>query len=87
MTDYISRQAAIDAIKENVWDKLIVNDVFDVLKDLPAAHVREVVLCKDCIAYEPEEPPAGWCHTWGDVTLEESFCSFAERRCDKHGDL
>ena len=85
MTDYINRQAAIDAIRENVWDKLIVNDIFDVLKDLPAAPVREA-------------KRGNWiykglykCSVCGDVLCcAGNFCptcGAAMRKGDEYGDL
>ena len=55
MTDYISRQAAIEAVDE--CTKLKITDDFytvyteemkDVIADIPAADVVEVVRCKDC---------------------------------------
>lgn len=49
MTDYISREAAIDRVKDvPMWGS--VAELY--LKQLPAADVRPVVLCKDCVHYE-----------------------------------
>lgn len=45
MSDYISREAAIDAVFVAIADG---RAIFPALNNLPAADVRPVVLCKDC---------------------------------------
>ena len=45
MAEYIEREAAINAVYEAYADG---ESAYDALIALPAADVREVVLCKDC---------------------------------------
>ena len=65
MSDYISRQAAIEAIANEVEPFVIIEpgttcvigagvkeaDVFSKLESLPSADVVQVVRCKDCEHY------------------------------------
>lgn len=58
MSDYISREAAIDALdKERKYliargqlgaEHVLVHHACNIIDELPAANVRPVVLCKDC---------------------------------------
>ena len=69
MTDYISRQAAIEAV---AWWK--ISPI--VLSPIPAADVVEVVRCKDCKYYEPN----GVCANINFLSVNPNdFCSYAER--------
>lgn len=76
----------IDADKLMTWfddhydfEEFSVGYISGIIREQPTAPVREVVLCRDCKNYEPGEPPVGWCHAWSGATLEDAFCSFAER--------
>ena len=44
MTDYISREAVMDALLHEQYGYLCE----DTIRSIPAADVREVVLCKNC---------------------------------------
>ena len=85
MTDYISRQAAIDKIEHDPIGKLII-DKYNVrgwLEGLPAADVVEVVRCKDCEHWHEWENGTGSCDRSGSVfwtgTDADDFCSYGER--------
>ena len=77
MPRYIDADALLDHIP-NLYERREVGRWVD---EQPTAPVREVVLCRECKNFEPGEPPVevGWCHAWSGATLEEAFCSFAER--------
>ena len=51
MTDYISREALLSATEGYDW----VSGLKTVLKRIPAADVRPVVLCKNCRHRDPED--------------------------------
>lgn len=96
MSDYISRQAAIEAVDE--CTKLKITDDFytvyteemkDVIADIPAADVVEVVRCKDCKHYKRNIPCVGGhyngCDEWIDegnpiTVYDNDYCSYGERR-------
>ena len=61
---------------------------FDMVDELPAADVAEVIRCKDCRHYgwtENRIPSERewWCYKWDDAREETDFCSHAERRKDE----
>lgn len=91
MNDYISRQAAIDAISCDITvtgrqnAELVaatIGTFADRIKALPSADVQQVVRCRDC----------KWFNKIGcaikivdesDKPHEDDFCSFGERRTDE----
>ena len=76
MSDYISRQAAIDAtwFEPSYTDPLnVLTEVRDRLKALPSAQ-PEIVRCKDCLMH-------GSCRFEQGLGLD-GYCSQAERRTD-----
>ena len=80
MTDYISRQAAIEKLENDPIGKLLI-DKYNVrgwLEGLPDADVVEVVRCKDCKWYGK----AGCAIDIVDETdkpKDDDYCSFGER--------
>jgi len=92
MDDYISRQAAIDAIKETpiyvtlnygigAFPVVSTETALNQIVDLPSADVVEVVRCRDCIRYDTHDKRCRyWNHGVG-VDLN-GFCSKGERRTD-----
>ena len=82
MSDYIDRQAAIEAICVcSVDDKPcdVPCKEIQALIDIPAAEVIGVVRCKDCKhLFEDNGCPL---RTWW-THLENDFCSYGERRED-----
>ena len=95
MTDYISREAAIETIRKvsvglinqttGAWDLGFTNALClacNSIAALPAADVRPVVLCKDCkYSYDSV---GGWCCSHGIcvdcVVREDFFCADGEKR-------
>lgn len=80
MSDYISRQAALEALdnifptKEGFFEP---DEVFEELNAVPTADVVEVVRCKDCKHYGKFGMKCNKLH----LTPIESwhYCSFGER--------
>lgn len=73
MSDLISREAAIDAVRDYPDDLI---SQLTAIEDLPSAQ-SEITRCKDCKHYDGR--PCGivdWYNTADD------FCSRAERRTD-----
>ena len=86
---YIEREAAIAFFTPpegtiypngiNVFPETLV----DAIKNIPAADVRPVVLCRDCVNYG--EMLSGYdhrliCHKFALTTKPDDFCSRGERR-------
>ena len=87
MAEYIERKKAysiakkvVDAIangKHHVG--VFAYDIMDWIDDLPAADVREVVLCRDC--KNRFMTPNGWrCHYAEWAIEDDDFCSCGEKR-------
>lgn len=89
MDDLISREAAIDALVEELahrpegyWDSgLNRYDVEVVLSQQPSVDAVEVVRCKDC-----KYADFGECtHKLGLIVADdENYCSYGERKDDQH---
>ena len=90
MSDLISRQAAIDLLKQMRKDGDMIpwegKDVFARIRKLPPAQ-PEIVRCKDCKYWHsgsceyPEHVVNSQDYYVGDIETEaEHFCGYAERR-------
>ena len=92
MTDYISRQAAMKLIEEDIPITLnpieVVANILAELEGVPSADVVEVVRCKDCKHYKRNIPCVGGhyngCDEWIDegnaiTVYDNDFCSYGER--------
>ena len=90
MTDYISREAAIAVIYgqhiggkeacENARPNTYGADLREIvadIEDIPAADVREVVLCRDCEHYQAD---CGWCGYFDIGMNVNDFCSRWKKR-------
>ena len=92
MSDYISREDAVDELQEKVFHNL--TDEFygamQVLDELPSADVVPVVRCKDCKHFYfadnriPQEQRYV-CEISGEIWKPDSFCSYGERRGEQDG--
>lgn len=90
MSDYISRQAAIDVIEEHIKARLDwvtdsrlerqgLNAAMCAIEDMPSADVVEVVRCGEC-KHMTED---GRCLEFADDCLRPSasdYCSYGERK-------
>lgn len=84
MSDYISRQAAIDAIKRAIWDKYTAKDAIDAVCNVPSAQ-PELVRCKDCKYWWQENNLCTHNKTMDGMvcTLQcdsDFYCGYAERK-------
>ena len=90
MDDLISRQVAIDAMRQYAryddFDVSVVDEDVAViaLKDLPSTDAVEVVRCKDCkyYYYADNRIPSerGWvCANDGCYASQNDYCSWGER--------
>lgn len=95
MSDYISRESAEKVFSQPVTMSMCLTleeckqknaqrqiDLF-VIRGLPAADVREVVLCRDCKYSHPLMNNCKKCSYWsahGLVVADHDFCSHGERR-------
>lgn len=83
MTDYISREAAINAMcrlcSDTTRDKCRIADICNHvcrLEAIPAADVRPVILCRDCQYFEND---CGWCGYFDIGMNVNDFCSQGKR--------
>lgn len=81
MADYISREAAIEAVK-HAWAKGLEPSQY--IEILPAADVAPVVRCKDCQNWKQNvgfiDSPNGHCFEHDIDTNGQDFCSYGERK-------
>lgn len=81
MSEYIDRQALLDAIPPTKEDKQIslcgaVADFIVKVDAIPAADVASVVRCKDCEHWGTRKADGyGFCCIWGASVKENAFCS------------
>lgn len=80
--EYISREAAIDAVDVGNLHRGIINALQAIISDIPAADVVEVVRCRECV-HLCMTGLGTWCffHPQGSLGYED-FCSAGKRRCD-----
>ena len=86
MSDLISRQAAIEAIKQVNTNVVTFAKNKDALEQLPSADVVEVIRCKDCDNWQTDWIASGGGHYCGMIDLETDegfYCGMAERRTDE----
>lgn len=92
MTDYISRQAAINKTYElrehfKCWDRYDDVEIRKGYADIPAADVVKVVRCKDCKYAKYDKYIDRYdCYFWSgghdQYTEANEFCSYGEKRDD-----
>ena len=85
MSDYISRQAAIDAASHGCGElRGTFGRCEDEINKVPSADVVEVVRCKDCKHFlEDEEIQENYCELDLFCHLKSDFCNYGERRTDE----
>ena len=58
-----------------------IDDMLNDVEDFPAADVREVVRCKDCLHFSYDDVEGGWCDEWGkEVGSPNFYCADADMR-------
>lgn len=55
MTDLISREEAIEAIKRAIWDKYTAKDAIDAVCNVPSAQERKMGEWEVAIGYDPKK--------------------------------
>ena len=106
MTDYIQRDTAIELMKKEAaemsesFEELggesgiyaeAYEDAANMLQDMPAADVAEVVRCEGCKHSYTKNRPCDtalfrWCRKWDNIVRDCDFCSYGERRGDNVSD-
>ena len=77
MSDLISRQAAIEAIKRAIWDKYTAKDAIDAVCNVPSAQ-PEIVRCREC---KFASGNSRICMKFGYGPIGElDFCAWGERK-------
>ena len=81
MRDLISRQAAIDKIKEIYeWhDNVSKERIIEHFKRLPSTQ-PEITHCAECLHWKHSAVRKSYCEVFDWVNTADDFCSFAERR-------
>ena len=89
MSDYIDRQAALNAIniereymtRRQEWgaEHILTHYGYRIIADMPSADVEPVVRCKDCVHRNGD-----YCHNYGGIAYLQfvrmtDFCSRGER--------
>ena len=64
MTEYITKEQALEAIKGKMWP----GEIEAAIKAIPPTDVVEVVRCKDCAGKKA-------CDVWGIYLDDDDFCS------------
>ena len=78
MSDLISRQAAIDAVKEAYENDEMFDGYEYRLQELPSAQ-PEIIRCKDCKHWDGVDT----CDVIDAPVWDNDFCSLAERRSNE----
>lgn len=100
MTDYISREAALEiSDKERKewadlhgWDGVsAAMSIWSRIRRIPAADVRPVVLCRDCMYARPDMYGGTiWCNCPKlnpDMVYDNFFCAYGKKKEDgTHGE-
>lgn len=90
MSDYISGQDTIDALRNNRMLPLgdhpaynrAMRDGENVIRNLPSAQ-PEITHCAECIHWKHSAARKSYCEVFDWMSKAEDFCSFAERRTDE----
>ena len=85
--EYISREAAVKALFAPGMCYAPIQ--LQIVKDLPAADVAEVVRCRDCDAWKRNvgivDSPNGHCFEHDIDTNGQDFCSYGEYQTNTGG--
>lgn len=81
MTEYITKEAALEAVKGKMWP----GEIEAAIKAVPPADVVRVVRCKDC-EYSRKDGIFLWCDRWkhGTNPEGEGWCYSGEKKREKH---
>ena len=83
MAEYIEREAAIAAaFTASAMGNTAYRDVYDTvnrLRLIPAADVRPVVMCRECVHFQQFRPHDGFCKIDGMLWNNDFFCANGKR--------
>ena len=84
MDDYIKRGDAFDAVMGQFCacsdeTEAALNGAIEDIRKKPAADVRPVVLCKDCVHFQQFRPDCGLCKIDGMLWSNDFFCANGKR--------
>ena len=89
MAEYIEREAAIKLFNFAVLDCLGMEptiragDIIKALESIPAADVREVVYCKDCVYSQAWYADKRICRLWneedGNSVFNDGYCNYGAK--------
>ena len=88
MSEYISREAALELLKEAEYMESSLNvagSMICAIRDLPAADVAPVVRCRECAHCDSTTPYELWCLGRGwpnQMVPPDGFCDRGKRRPD-----
>lgn len=78
MSDYISREDAIDIVRHECCEwRGLAKEIVKQFNGLPSADVAPVVRCKDCTRYIDLRH---WCKCHDTTMFENDFCSYGGKR-------
>ena len=81
MAEYIERQAASDAVREQLKRiPIAAIRAMDAIQNIPPANVVKVVRCGDCAHYINSR---NWCDYHMTKMFKNDFCSFGEQNNDQ----
>lgn len=79
MAEYIEREAVLEFVEPDARPFLAER-----IKSIPAADVRPVVLCKDCVHSDKWYADRLICYLWnehdGNSVFEDGFCNYGVKR-------
>ena len=87
MSDYISRQAAINAM-ESINDSICEQQAIDALCELPSEQPK-IIRCKDCKFWDKDDDAGSikdfrYCKSNDKYFYDNDFCSYGERKEQEH---
>lgn len=82
MTEYITKEQALEAIKGKMWP----GEIEAAIKAIPPTDVVEVVRCKDCYKLYPDGNGGmlNYCRVHHKFVNANDFCSYGARKGDEN---
>lgn len=82
MSEYIEREALLNAVENAMDDCKYNNDILDTIEKVPTADVQKVVRCKDCIYFLKDAFGQSVCtRLFNQFCMNSNdFCSYGERK-------
>ena len=84
MAEYIEREALVHRLKSPYLFN-ITQRIFDIISEIPAADVVQVLRCKDCKDWGPGTGDVPICWETYEPMPPDGFCSIGERKPSADG--